>query len=166
MYVRKFIHDPEQLLAQGQEIVSQTADNKFVHRVSMVNLMLAGFSASDLAPYCGDSERTLMSWVKKVDEQGWDSLVAIKQKGRPQKLSEEQREIVKNAVSNSPNLYGYRVWDGPAVADFIRKQFDIEITVRACQKLMHKLGFSLIRPQTYPSLANSDENAREEFKKN
>lgn len=166
MYVRKFIHDPEQLLAQGQEIVSQTADNKFVHRVSMVNLMLAGFSAADLAPYCGDSERTLMSWVKKVDEQGWESLIAIKQKGRPQKLTEEQQASLKRVISDSPSSYGYNVWDGPSVSDYISKEYNVEMNVRSCQLLLHRLGFSLVRPQTYPSLANLDENARDEFKKN
>lgn len=32
----KYINDREELLAQGRSIVSESADNKFVHRVSMV----------------------------------------------------------------------------------------------------------------------------------
>ena len=34
------------------------------------------------------------------------------------------------------------------------------------RELLHKMGFSLICPQTYPSLENPDDEAREEFKKN
>ena len=83
MKVHRFIHAPEELLAQGQDIVKKSADHKFVHRVSMVNLVLSGMSPAFLAQYCGDSKRTINTWVKKVDEEGWESLVAVKQQGRP-----------------------------------------------------------------------------------
>jgi hypothetical protein len=68
MRVHKYINDPKELLEQGKQIVSENADNKFVHRVSMVNLMLSGLSSKLLAEFCGDSERTLQTWLKKVDE--------------------------------------------------------------------------------------------------
>ena len=61
--------------------------------------------------------------------------------------------------------YGYNVWDGPSLSDFISKTFNVVLGVRACQLLMHRLGFNLIRPQTYPSLENPQEEAREDFKK-
>lgn len=48
---------------------------------------------------------------------------------------------------------------------FISKTFNVVLGVRACQLLMHRLGFNLIRPQTYPSLENPQEEAREDFKK-
>jgi len=81
MKVRHFIHSPEELLKQGQEIVRQSTDPKFIHRVSMVNLKLSGMRTKDLSQYCGDSVRTINLWVKKVDEAGWDSLMTVKQKG-------------------------------------------------------------------------------------
>jgi transposase len=116
--------------------------------------------------HCGDGETTLMSWVTKVDTDGWDALRAKKQPGKPSKLTAEQLETVKKAILDSPQSYGYSVWDGPSLSAYIKSTFDIDLGVRACQKLFHKLGFSLIRPQTYPSLENPDDNAREEFKKN
>ena len=166
MKFRKYINDPKVLLAQGQKIVSESADNKFVHRVSMVNLILKGLSPSELAPYCGDSERTLQSWVKNVDEQGWDSLIAVKQTGRPGKLTNEQIEEIRSTIKKGPESAGYNVWDGPALSDYIKNKYGIEYGVRACQLLMHKMGFAMIRPQTYPSLENPNEAARDEFKKN
>ena len=165
MHVRKFNTDKSVLLDQGKKIVSESADNKFVHRVSMVNLILAGMTAEELSVYCGDSKRTLMSWVQKVDNEGWDSLVARKQEGRPKRLNNEQEEEIRSALSSDPSEYGYNVWDGPSVSDYILKKYDVTLGVRACQKLMHRLGFSLVRPQTYPSLENPDEEKREEFKK-
>ncbi len=165
MKVRRFIHSPEELLKQGQEIVKQTADPKFIHRVSMVNLILGGMRTKDLSQYCGDSVRTINAWVKKVDETGWDSLMTVKQKGRPATLSDTQMEEIKQAVSDNPENYGYHVWDGPALSDYIKATYNIEYGTRACQKLFHRLGFSLIRPQTYPALEAPDHEVRNEFKK-
>lgn len=166
MRTRKYINNPEILLEQGQKIVTESADNKFVHRVTIVNLVLSGMTPKYLAEYCPDSERTIQSWVKSVDEKGWDSLVSIKQTGRPNKLNDQQIETIKDVVSKDPLAEGYNVWDGPSLHDYIDKKFNVDYGVRACQKLLHKMGFSLVRPQPYPSLENPDEDKREEFKKN
>ena len=166
MKTHKFVNDPTELLKQGSEIVSQNADNKFVHRVSMVNLMLGGFPAKTLSFYCGDSERTLQTWVKNVDEKGWNSLVSVKQSGRPRILSKEQIKEIKEAILKGVEESGYDVWDGPTLSGYIKKTYDIDYGVRACQNLMHEMGLSLVRPQMYPSLDNPDEEAREDLKKN
>ena len=166
MRTHKYINDPKLLLEQGKRIISENADNKFAHRVSMVNLLLSGLSPKVLAEHCGDSERTLQTWLKNVDEFGWNTLMAVKQTGRPNKLTSQQIEEIKTAVQNEPEASGYNVWDGPALSDFIKKKYDVEYGVRACQLLLHRMGFSLIRPQTYPSLENPDNEARDNFKKN
>ncbi len=165
MKVRHFIHSPEELLKQGQEIVKQGSDAKYIHRVSMVNLKLGGMRSKDLSECCGDSIRTINTWVKKVDEEGWESLMTVKQTGRPATLTGTQLEEIKQALSNDPENYGYHVWDGPTLSDYIKATYNKEYGIRACQKLFHRLGFSLIRPQTYPSLETPDNEAREELKK-
>lgn len=165
MRIKRFIHDPKELLAQGQILVKENADIKFAYRVSMVNLILGGMSAKELAAHCGDGETTLMSWVTKVDQHGWDALHAKKQPGKPSKLSESQIALVKAAVMGNPDNHGFKVWDGPSLSKFIKDTFGIDLGVRACQKLLHKMGFTLIRPQMYPSLGNPDNEARDAFKK-
>lgn len=131
----------------------------------MVNLMLSGFSAKELAKYCGESERTLQSWLKKVDEQGWETLISKKQPGRPSRLSNQQIEEIRIAVQANPEQSGYNIWDGPTLSDYIKSQYGIEYGVRASQYLLHRMGFSLIRPQVYPSLEQPDDEAREALKK-
>lgn len=163
---KQYLNDPKELLAQGQLLVKENSDIKFAYRVSMVNLILAGMPAKELAEHCRDGETTLMSWVTKVDREGWDALHAKKQPGKPCRLTEGQLSLVKQAVMSDPNTYGFHVWDGPSLSKYIKDNFDVELGVRACQKLFHRMGFSLIRPQTYPSLENPDDAARESFKKN
>lgn len=166
MKTHKYINDPKTLLEQGKIIVTENADNKFIHRVSMVNLLLSGMSPKVLSEFCGYSERTLQAWLKNVDESGWETLMAVKQNGRPSRLTDEQVSKLHDAVKCDPDNFGYNVWDGPALSDYIKSEFGIDYGVRACQNLLHRMGFSLIRPQTYPSLENPDDEARTGFKKN
>ena len=168
MRKHKFINNPKDLLEQGKRIVSEKADNedkKFVYRVSMVNLMLSGISPKEISSNCGYSTRTLQSWVKNVDESGWETLRTKKQSGRPSTVTDQQTEEIKASVKEEPEKSGYTVWGGSSLSDFIKSKYGIDYGVRACQKLMHRMGFSLIRPQIYPSLENPDNEARESFKK-
>lgn len=165
MKTHKYTNDPKTLLEQGKIIVTENADSKFIHRVSMVNLLLSGMSPKVLSGFCGYSERTLQAWLKNVDESGWETLMAVKQGGRPSRLTDEHASKLHDAVKCAPENFGYNVWDGPSLSDYIKSQFGIDYGVRACQNLLHRMGFSLIRPQTYPSLENPDDEARAGFKK-
>ena len=100
----------------------------------------------------------------------WDFTAGIwdptwRSKERPT-MTDDQINEIKKAVNDDPVNYGYNVWDGPSLSDFIKSQYNVDYGVRASQKLFHKMGFSLIRPQTYPSLEKPDDEAREDFKKN
>jgi len=164
MKVRHLIHKPHELLKQGEEIVKQISEPKFIHRVTVVNLVLSGMRTKDLSQYCGDSIRAINIWVKKVDEQGWESLMTVKQKGRSAVLSDKQLEEIKQAAV-TPKTMDIMCGMDPTLSEYIKATYKIEYGVRACQNLFHRLGFSLIRPQTYPSLENPDNEARDEFKK-
>ena len=49
--------------------------------------------------------------------------------------------------------------------DYIKSQYHIDLCIRQCQRLFHELGFSQIRPQTYPSSGEPNEEEREAYKK-
>ncbi len=166
MNKRKFISDLDQLIAEGKRLVSLSDDAKFTRKVTIVNLMLGGMSANELAPACGESPRTLIRWVKAVDEGGFESLRSPKKPGRPRTLTDSQKDTIKVAVASDPSGYGYNVWDGPALSDYIRKEYGVVLCVRQCQRLLHELGFALIRPQTFPSKGDEDSPERGDFKKN
>ncbi len=168
MPTRKYKTDKNQLLAEGQMIVSSTNDAKFQHKVELVNLVLGGMTPSNLSKYVSESKNTITMWVKSVDENGFDSLHTKKQPGRPRKLSADQLASIRSLVaSDDPKAYGYSVWDGPSLSDYIKKTYGVELCVRQCQRLLHNLGFSLVRPQTFPSKNKEGiEGERDAFKKN
>lgn len=163
---RKYKTDPQQLLAEGQRIVSATDDAKFQHKVELVNLVLSGLSPSFLSKYCAESKNTITLWVKTADEKGFDALRTKKQTGRPSKLSSEEMAQIKSVIEeDAPKKYGYSVWDGPSLSDFILKTYSVSLCVRQCQRLLHALGFSLVRPQVFPGKSMSNKEERENFKK-
>lgn len=166
MPTRKYKTNPSELLAQGQLIVNSTKDAKYRHRVEMVNLVLSGLTPSFLSNYCGDSKGTITLWVKIADEQGFDALKGKAHTGKPPKLAREQTaEICEVLKEDDPKKYGYNVWDGPSLSAYILKTYGVELCVRQCQRLLHKWGFSLVHPQTFPSKGEQNELAREEYKK-
>ena len=69
-------------------------------------------------------------------------------------------------MKSDPKQFGYNVWDGITLSAYIKERLGINYSVRSCQYLFHKLGFSRICPQTYPSKGHENAPAREEFKKN
>lgn len=166
MNIRKFKSNKDELIAEGKRIVASSDDSKYLRKVTLVNLMLNGMYPSALSDACGETPRTLTMWVKSVDESGFESLRNKKQAGRPKKLTADQKENIKVALASNPEDYGYTVWDGPKLADYIKTTYNVDLCVRQCQRLMHELGFSLIRPQMFPSKDNEEDPRREEFKKN
>ena len=165
MNIRKFKSDKNALIAEGNRIVSSSDDAKFIRKVTIVNLLLRGISAKSLVEASGETDRTLSNWVRSVDEHGFESLRPRKQSGRPQSLTKLQKENIKVAVASDPNAFGYAVWDGPSLSNYIASRYDISLCVRQCQRLLHELGFSLIRPQPFPSKGNEENPLRDELKK-
>ncbi len=163
---RKYRTNPDELLAQGQAIMSSSDESKFLFRVFAVNMVLAGTPASQVGASAGFTKATVTGWVKIVDEQGFDALRPQKRAGRPAKLSADQLKLIDAALQDDPKNYGYKVWDGPSLSAYIKDKFKIDMGVRQCQRLFHSLGYSHIRPQPFPSKGYEDTEEREAFKKN
>ena len=166
MNIRTFMSDKQALIEEGKRIVALSDDAKYLRKVTIVNLLLNGATASALSEPCGESSRTLSAWVKQVDEGGFEALRPRKQPGRPHKLTKLQKEEIKVALLSEPSVHGYNVWDGPSLSDFILKKYNVSLGVRQCQRLFHQLGFSQIRPQAFPSKDREEDPGRVEFKKN
>ena len=157
MNTRKYNTDPSLLLEQGKAIMSSSDESRFLFRVFAVNMVLSGTPASQVGA---------SGWVKTVDEHGFDALRPQRRPGRPSKLTEDQLKEVDAVIQTDPKEYGLKVWDGPSLSSYIKSQYGIDIGIRQCQRLFHTLGYSHIRPQTYPSKDYEGTEEREAFKKN
>ena len=162
---RNYKSNPSDLLRIGKEIMLGKDDTRYYFRVFSVNFVLNGMSAARVAEIAGVSRSTVSGWVKTVDEHGFDALKTVKQNGRPSKLSSAQKAEIDGVLQQNPSDYGYKIWDGPALSNYIKEQYRIELGIRQCQRLFHELGYSKIRPQSFTSKGYEDTDARKEFKK-
>lgn len=143
---RKYMSDPISLLKEGKNIMLEHDDIRFYFRVFSVNFVLNGMSAADVAEIAGVSRSTISGWVKAVDENGFESLKSVKPSGRPSKLTSEQQTEIGAVLQREPSEFGYKVWDGLTLSAYIKKAYDIELSVRQCQRLFHKLGYAKTSP--------------------
>lgn len=160
-----FKSNVDELIEKGRSIMDATIDSRYYNRVAAVNAVLSGESPNKAAAWFGMTGRSLAGWVKKVDELGFESLKDKPRPGAPKKLNSTQLTEVDKMLQSSPSDYGCKVWDGPSLSSVIKQKYDVELSVRQCQRLFHELGYSRVRPQTYPSKDYEQTEARIEFQK-
>ena len=125
MMIREYINDPKELLEEGKTLI-QTSDNyTFAYRVTMVNLLLEdnGLTTAKLSELSGIPTRTLTDWVKKADETHFEALYPKAHPGKAKRLTDEQYSVIKETLLKNPEEYGYQVWDGKALSDYIQRSF-------------------------------------------
>ena len=165
---RLVIKDKDGITAKIQHYFERNEEARFIHRLHGI-LLFSGKedeSCDSIGALFGNSPRTVSNWIKRVNETGdIESLRSKKQSGRPSRLSEKQQQELRVILQELPEKHGItsNIWDGKSLSAFIKKQYDIVLETGACQRLFHKLGFSLKRAR--PVVARADETKKVESKK-
>ena len=126
------------------EIWAEIHRDKFArneHRLHAVLLVIQGLSCRKVADLLGDSKVTLAYWVRKFKTEGIAGLLEGGQTGRPSRLNTEQIKIVAEALNQTPshyNLEGDR-WTGQRFSLFVKQNFNVDLDVRQCQRLIRTL---------------------------
>jgi len=141
---------------------------KFIHRLHGILLKIENQDATcdSIAGIFGQSPRSVSSWIKKVNKAGTIEVLRDKKRtGRKSKLNNTELEEIKQILEKEPELSGVttNIWDGKSLSFYIQKTYSIELGVRQCQRLFHKLGFSLKRAR--PTVCKSDPIKKEASKK-
>jgi transposase len=165
---RLVVKDKASIKEKIQRYFSGNEESKFIHRLHGVLLFVEkeDESCDSIGALFGNSPRTVSNWLKRINETGdLESLRSKKQTGRPSRLSEKQREELRVILQESPEKHGItsNLWDGKSLSAYIKNQYGVVLETRACQRLFHKLGFSLKRAR--PVVARADESKKAESKK-
>lgn len=162
---RKCIPDAEVFKAAIQDEISRTPEGRYFHRLHAVLHVLDGTSTQDTARLYGDSPRAIEYWVQRLISKGLDGLQEGFHPGRPTRLSSQNLVKLRKDISRSPRELGYdqNLWDGLLLSHHLSQKYSISLSIRQCQRLFHKLGFSLQRPRRKASEA--DALQQEAFKK-
>jgi transposase len=163
------IENPNTIKKQIYSYLNSSKEAKFIHRLHGLLLMIDNESnnCENIAGLFNNSSRTVSNWVHKINENNNIDILKDKKKpGRKTRLNTEQLNFIKESLIKHPGKFGLNanIWSGKVLSHFIKDQFGIELKVRQCQRLFHKLEFSLKRARPMP--VKGDEKKKEAFKKN
>ena len=159
------IPDAQIFIAAIQDEISRTREGRYYHRLDVILHVLGGASTYKAARLFGHSPRSIENWVHQLLSHGLAGLWEKDHPGRPSRLSPAEEQRVRNEIWRSPRELGYdqNLWDGLLLSHHLEKEYSISLSVRQCQRLFHRLGFTLQRPRRQAQEA--DTLQQEAFKK-
>jgi transposase len=116
----------------------QSAQERMLHRLHCVLLVLSGLSASKASMIYHDSARAVSYWVKRFKENGLDGLTEDERPGRPASLSKDQVNALQHFVSVC--LRQKKSITAQMLADYIRTKFSVMLTRRQCHRILKRLS--------------------------
>jgi len=119
----------------------QTSQCRFLHRLHCVLLVARGCSCYQVAKWFSEHPRTVERWVKNYNDFSIEGLKDEQKSGRPTRLSDGQRQLLQNDLLKEPDTIGYaqNVWDGKLLRKHLELRYDVEFSVRHCQRLLNQL---------------------------
>ena len=110
-----------------------------------------GMNRTEAARIGGMDRQTLRDWVHRFNQCGPEGLIDIKPPGRRPKLSEEQKEALKQLVETGPDPArdGVVRWRCVDLKRVLGERFGVDLSEVSLGRVLKKLGFSHIsaRPQ-------------------
>lgn len=164
--MRRFtIPEAETFIAAVQDEISRTPEGRYFHRLHVLLHVLQGNSTYEAARLYRHSPRTIQYWTQRFLRDGLAGLWDREHPGRPGQLSSSDEQKLRKELRRSPREIGYgqNLWDGPLLSHHLQERYAVTLSVRQCQRLFHKLGFTLQRPRRQPREA--DPLQQEVFKK-
>ncbi|MFH1591503.1 MAG: winged helix-turn-helix domain-containing protein [archaeon] len=137
-------------------------------RELIVKLHRQGKKQEYIANLIGCSQPTVHNWIRRA-ERG-RSLKTLPRSGRPTKLTDKNLSLLKQRILGrvkSANEAFCSV-STKQLGELIRQEIGETYSMRHVERVMHKLGFSLIKPRSQ-HLRHDQEKVdafRDEFKKN
>jgi transposase len=134
-------------------------------RLLSLAAVLGGMNRTEAARIGGMDRQTLRDWVHRFNDHGLNGLKDNWSKGKPSRLSTEQRAEVGELVETGPDpaAHGVVRWRRVDLQRVIAERFGVVYHERTVGKLLKALGFSHISAR--PRHPGQDARTIEAFKK-
>ena len=106
------------------------------------------FRWKKVAEMLGLDYQTVLEWARAYNEHGLEGLDPDRQQGRPSSLTGEQKDQMKETVKQSPRTQGFRFsnWTVQRIAGWIAERFHIALSAERVRQILHRIGFSYVKP--------------------
>jgi transposase len=144
---------------------AKARDAKAARRMLAIALVLEGKDRKTAAETCGMDRQTLRDWVHRYNAQGLTGLENRKGRGRPSRLTTEQKAELAALVESGPDTEqdGVVRWRCADLKRRIEEMFGVKLHERTVGKQLKALGY--VRLSVRPQHPKSDPQAQEAFKK-
>ena len=139
-----------------QQEINRNDESRYDHRLHGLLLVAAGQSCRQVGLLFGENPTTVQRWVSRFDESGLEGLREGERCGRPRLLQSAQWRKLQGELRRTPRALGLEanLWDGPLLAEHLRRHYGLDLGVRQCQRVFRQMGFRLRKPR--PQVAQSD----------
>jgi putative transposase len=139
---------PEQISIQkhlpleelNQRIKSLETDTKILKRLYFVKFRYQGESVEKASERVGITRMVGYLWQERWNEEGYEGLIPRYAGGRPSKLTPEQKERLLKLLREREN------WTTEEVRHLIRREFEVEYTLKQVRIILRKAGMRYAKP--------------------
>lgn len=151
--------------ADLRRLAAQARDGAQARRLLALAAVRDGMKRTVAARLGGMDRQTLRDWVHRFNRHGPDGLLDIKPSGRPAKLSDEQKEVLRQLVEAGPDRQkdGVARWRCVDLKRVVGQRFGVDLSEVSLGRVLKKLGFSHISAR--PRHPVQDPEAIATFKK-
>lgn len=148
-----------------RRLAGKAKDAAQARRLLALAAVLDGMKRTEAARIGGMDRQTLRDWAHRFNQHGPDGLIDIKPPGRPARLSNDHKELLKQLVETGPDpeTDGVVRWRCVDLKRVVRDRFGVDLSEVSLGRVLKKLGFSHISAR--PRHPVQDPEAIATFKK-
>jgi transposase len=108
------------------------------------------------------SFKSICNWVNKLNKGGVEALIDKAKPGRSSRLTDEQKEHIKNILLKSPETYGYNssTWTGLLLINWLEKEYKVQYKKAQIYNILKGLGFTFQKGKgIFPEIKDREEKA-------
>jgi transposase len=151
--------------AELRRLARREGDRSAAARMVAIAGALEGMSRSEAARLAGMERQALRDAVVRYNAEGLAGLHDRPRSGRPPRLDEERREVLRQIVLDGPDVEatGLSAWTLPELCREVEARWGVAYHASHMGKLMRRLGLS--HQKARPSHPRVDAAAQEGFAK-
>ena len=150
MLKTKITEDERSLLQQHSKTSPVHTIRQKCYAILIADQQLSSDAIADIV---GKTKRSVNRWLKSWNEQRMASIFSGHvSNGNAAKLTREQKQQIKEVLSQPPSLYGLpgEFWDVPTLKDYLQVQFDVVYeSAESYYFLLRFSGLSFKYPDTF-----------------
>lgn len=140
---------------------------RYFKRYQALYLFLSGMKCAEVAKIVGITKTSVSRIHQLYRKEGLSGIPDKAREGRPSKLTNDQKEQIKEMVlTKAPVEVGFPAefnWTAGLIVKFVKREYGLNYSIRGITGIFERLGLSYTRP-TYV-LAKADKQKQEQFVK-